>query len=385
MTSLMLAAEGGQDGVLRMLLNCVPQKHHPYYINAQLQLDIDAILCNPHQKRVMPFSALAFAALGGHASAAKLLLREGASLGQLSEKSHQLVKRGAMEAVKETVAAAGEQKDAQEVRGTSRGRSWAPLVSYLTAAVARYAVKRHACGTTCRVAVHPLLHGMHNPKKRPVVTVLRFISAREAKSCNLRGVFTGERFGASGLAWRQASIEQMWRKTSAVVLELLSAAECPGREDVHLLSDTLLKLLLEVLVGRYPNFAGVSTSDFAARRRLFDLFDIDADGVLSKEEYASFLRATSLWGIGRYTSDAWDNTWLQECEGLGCDPATGVTRTCFALLYEKYRPEHVTSDLRAALQNADVPAISAPQLQLRQRLFGVLLAERGRRLWMRAR
>eukprot|EP01045_Picozoa_sp_COSAG04_P035188 COSAG04_NODE_8017_length_1034_cov_0.980749_1_plen_130_part_00 len=74
-------------------------------------------------------------------------------------------------------------------------------------------------------------------------------------------------------------------------------------------------------------------------REIFAMFDADADGKLSKDEYEAYLRGTGAWGTGWYTDsdDQWEESWQQECEQMQSN-TEGISRAGFeSILYGKYR------------------------------------------------
>ena len=80
-------------------------------------------------------------------------------------------------------------------------------------------------------------------------------------------------------------------------------------------------------------------------REIFALFDADADGKLSKDEYKNYLTGVGDWGTGGYTDAMWDETWLRDCGLMDCT-ASGITKGAFeAILYGKYRNSKIHADL----------------------------------------
>jgi len=80
-------------------------------------------------------------------------------------------------------------------------------------------------------------------------------------------------------------------------------------------------------------------------RELFELFDTDSDGLLSKDEYTAYLQATGEWGTGWYTDARWDDNWAKECEQME-STTDGISREGFeSILYGKYRTGKGQADL----------------------------------------
>ena len=78
---------------------------------------------------------------------------------------------------------------------------------------------------------------------------------------------------------------------------------------------------------------------------LFAMFDADADGKLSKDEYEAYLRGIGAWGTNWYTDEEWDESWPEECEdmesgteGIGWEAFEGI-------LYVEYRLGKAKADL----------------------------------------
>lgn len=60
--------------------------------------------------------------------------------------------------------------------------------------------------------------------------------------------------------------------------------------------------------------------------RIFAMFDADADGHLSKDEYKTYLQAIGEWGAGAYTGDSYDvSGWMDECAQVCADPEVGIS------------------------------------------------------------
>ena len=95
-------------------------------------------------------------------------------------------------------------------------------------------------------------------------------------------------------------------------------------------------------------------------RELFELFDTDSDGLLSKDEYTAYLQATGEWGTGWYTDARWDDNWARECEQME-STTDGISREGFeSILYGKYRTGKGQADLercKAALGKGEAAAL----------------------------
>ena len=111
-------------------------------------------------------------------------------------------------------------------------------------------------------------------------------------------------------------------------------------------------------------------------QRLFDRFDENGNGRLSKQEYKRYLLAVGLWGgehsvsgekNHRYLQDArFDSDcrragrtkvgWLADCEEMGCKQVTGITRVAFETkIYGEYRQDKITADVNKILGKKLVP------------------------------
>ena len=79
---------------------------------------------------------------------------------------------------------------------------------------------------------------------------------------------------------------------------------------------------------------------------IFDSFDADGDGKLTKGEYRDYLEGIDAWGTGNFTDANWDTRWPDECATLesGVD---GISREAFhSLLYGRFRVTNVESDIQ---------------------------------------
>ncbi len=69
-------------------------------------------------------------------------------------------------------------------------------------------------------------------------------------------------------------------------------------------------------------------------RQIFSLFDSDADGRLSKDEYKEYIWAT--WNaLG--DEEEWEQVWVEDCQGAQCATETGITEQGFESLYLWHR------------------------------------------------
>ena len=87
-----------------------------------------------------------------------------------------------------------------------------------------------------------------------------------------------------------------------------------------------------------------AAAELSLVRKIFAMFDVDADGLLSKEEYRSLSKGIGTWGTDGYTDAAWDSTWLRDCALVDCS-SVGMTAQAFELLYSRYRPGMAQADL----------------------------------------
>ena len=79
---------------------------------------------------------------------------------------------------------------------------------------------------------------------------------------------------------------------------------------------------------------------------IFDSFDADGDGKLTKGEYRDYLEGIDAWGKGSYTDANWDTHWPDEC-ALMESGVDGISREAFhSLLYGRFRVTIVESDIQ---------------------------------------
>ena len=96
---------------------------------------------------------------------------------------------------------------------------------------------------------------------------------------------------------------------------------------------------------------------------LFAMFDADADGKLSKDEYEAYLRRIGAWGTGFYTDHGWDARWPKECEDLESG-AEGIGWEAFeGILYAKYRLGDAQADLESCRRPQPEPE-AGPDLDM---------------------
>ena len=105
---------------------------------------------------------------------------------------------------------------------------------------------------------------------------------------------------------------------------------------------------LQVAGGLVCTLVSGEENDPADVEALFAMFDANGDGLLSKGEYAAYLRGIKVWGSGNYTDDKWDDRWPQECQDMESS-AEGVSWAGFRdKLYGEFRKEIAANDLASA-------------------------------------
>ena len=138
-----------------------------------------------------------------------------------------------------------------------------------------------------------------------------------------------------------------------------AAAAQPNKRLECLTSSSLSRLTEASAASSQPAAAALAKTTAAAEpaakqlevdasrelRELFELFDTDSDGLLSKDEYTAYLQATGEWGTGWYTDARWDDNWAKECEQME-STTDGISREGFeSILYGKYRTGKGQADL----------------------------------------
>jgi hypothetical protein len=86
----------------------------------------------------------------------------------------------------------------------------------------------------------------------------------------------------------------------------------------------------------------------AVVEEIFDSFDADGDGKLTKGEYRDYLVGIDAWGKGTYTDAKWDTPdgWPDEC-ALMESGVDGISREAFhSLLYGRFRVTNIESDIQ---------------------------------------
>lgn len=187
-------------------------------------------------------------------------------------------------------------------------------------------------------------------KKRPRCTFTAGLERAPNQPCtsSYGGFLDGEESGRSGeesgmapvegrtcgkLAWlRPRRTTSIWERIARNEQEADSAVDLTWIEEVvHI---PTARHGVSWTRARWRRAAGVAAAveppvgyDVAAQREmelwavleLFYIFDVDGDGMLSKDEFAMYLRGIQLWGQHDvFTDDDWDRTLPAECQKLEC-------------------------------------------------------------------
>ena len=99
----------------------------------------------------------------------------------------------------------------------------------------------------------------------------------------------------------------------------------------------------------------------AGTKELFERFDTDKDGMLSKDEYEVYLKGIGVWGTDWYTTERWKESWPSECEQMK-STVEGITWEAFeGILYGQYRKTQIVEDLAAVRA---LPPTASPRPRL---------------------
>ena len=120
----------------------------------------------------------------------------------------------------------------------------------------------------------------------------------------------------------------------------------------------------------------------ARSTELFEIFDVDRDGKLNKDEYKAYLKGIGEWGRGSYTDELFWETWNRDLGKTGCTDQQGITLKAWQdTVYGRIRAAKLHSDLakvkkaQSDLEIAKAKEASGEVSDTVKNIFGTASAE----------